>query len=142
MSRKTARWVALVIVGVLLLAYPASRLVRSLTMTRGGMATFTRLIGSANAQDVETVRSLCSSRYLASHAIERSLEGGVVGFPRNIHRNFQVWTEGDEVWLCPGNRVGAVYRMVREDHLWKFDGLVGLLKAGGRVELSERDSEP
>jgi hypothetical protein len=138
MSQGRARWVALAIVAILLLAYPTARLVRSTAMTRGGMSTFTRLIASANVEDLETVRALCTTRYLAEHPIHRATEGGVAGFPRTIHKNFQVWSEGNEVWLCPGNRVGAVYRLVKEGNLWKFDGLVGLLKPGGRVEILEQ----
>ncbi len=120
-----------------LLAAPAWRGIRSLRMSRGGMATFTAVVTSANAQDLDGVRSLCSGRYLAKHAIERSSEGGVVGLPRNIHKNFQVWREGDDVWLCPANRVGPVYRLVFEAGSWKFDGLVGLLRPRGRVELMD-----
>ena len=125
-----------------LLIAPLSSVVRSLRMTRGGMATFTALVAWANAQDLDAVRSLCSSRYLASHPIRRSTEGGVVGLPRNIHKNFQVWREGGEIWLCPTNRVGPVYRLVLEGGSWRFDGLVGLLRSGGRVEpVGEVDPE-
>jgi hypothetical protein len=127
-------WVLAALAAAALLAFPATRAVRSLGMTRGGMAAFTALVASANAQDLEAVRSFCSRRYLGSHAIGRAPEGGVVGLPRNIHKNFQVWAEGDEVWLCPTNRVGPVYRLVREGGSWKFDGLVGRLVPGGRVE--------
>jgi hypothetical protein len=65
----------------------------------------------------------------------------MVGFPRNIHKNFQVWSEGDEVWLCPTNRVGPVYRFVLEGASWKFDGPVGVLKPGGQVERGATDSD-
>ena len=126
--------IAIALLMAALLAFPASRVVRSLRMTRGGMATFTALVASANAQDLDAVRSLCSRRYLASHPIGRSKEGGVVGLPRNIHKNFQVWREGGEVRLCPTDRVGPVYRIVHEGGSWKFDGVVGLLDASGRVE--------
>ena len=131
---KRVGWVlgGLVLAGSL--AVPASHLVRSLRMTGGGMATFARLVSSGNAGDLDSVRSLCSRRYLGSRAIEASPEGGVVGLPRNIHKNFRVWREGDEVWLCPTDRVGPVYRMVFEEGSWKFDGPVGLLGPGGRVD--------
>ena len=36
-------------------------------MTRGGVSTFVNLIASANASDLDAVRSLCSRRYLGSH---------------------------------------------------------------------------
>lgn len=129
-------WIAAGLVVAALLAFPLSNAVRSLRMTRGAMATFTALVASANARDLDAVRSLCSTRYLGTHVIRRSPEGGVVGLPGNIHKNFQVWAEGNEVWLCPTNRVGAIYRFVMEEDVWKFDGLVGLLKAGGEVELT------
>jgi hypothetical protein len=138
---KRLGWVLAGLAAAALLTSPTIRFVRSLAMTRGGMAAFTALVASANAQDVEAVRSLCSRRYLGSHAIERAAEGGVVGLPRNIHKNFQVWTEGDEVRLCPTNRVGPVYRLVREGDAWKFDGLVGRLVAGGRLELDATDPD-
>jgi hypothetical protein len=135
---RRARWALLALVVASLLVIPASRVVRSLRMTGGGVATFTSLLAFSNAGDLYAVRSLCSRRYLESHRIARSTEGGVVGLPRGIHKNFQAWVEGDEVWLCPTNRVGPVYRFVLEGGTWKFDGLVGLLRPGGRVEpLSE-----
>jgi hypothetical protein len=139
MSKVRVSWVIGAILAGLLLVVPFGRVVRSLVMTRGGMATFTRLITAANVQDVAAVRSLCSSRYLTSHPIRPSTEGGVVGFPRNIHKNFQVWSEGDEVRLCPTDREGPVYRLVKEGETWKFDGLVGLLRRG-RLELQENDT--
>ncbi len=131
---KRAKWALLALVAAALLAIPFSRMVRSLRMTRGGVATFTNLLASGNAGDLDAVRSHFSRRYLESHRIERSTEGGVVGLPRIIHKNFQAWVEGDDVWLCPTDRVGPVYRFVLEGGAWKFDGLVGLLRAGGRVE--------
>ena len=67
------------------------------------------------------------------HPPERAREGGVVGFPRQIHPNFQVWVAGAEVWLCAGNRVGTVYRFVAEAGQWKFDGVVGVLQPDGQV---------
>jgi hypothetical protein len=137
---RRVRWVVGVLVVLALVASPAASVVRSLRMTRSGMATFTSLLASANVQDLGAVRALCSRRYLETHPIERSPEGGVVGLPRNIHKNFQVWREGDEVWLCPTNRVGPVYRLVFETGSWKFDGLVGRLGAGGRVEVSDEES--
>ena len=140
MSRSRRGWIALAVIIGLLLVVPMARGLRSLIKTRGALATFTRLIGSANAQDLATVRALCTNRYRESHPIQPATEGGVIGLPRNIHKNFQVWTEGDEVWLCPGNREGVVYRLVKQQDQWKFDGLVGLLKRG-RVEVPELDPQ-
>ena len=58
-------------------------------------------------------------------------EGGIVGLPRNIHKNFQAWRQGPNVWLCPTNRVGPVYQFVRESGSWRFDGPVGILRGRG-----------
>jgi len=122
------------------LAGPAARGVRSLRMTRRAMATYTALLAAANAQDLDAARALCSRRFVATHRLAASAGGGIAGLPRNIHRNFQVWREGDEVWLCPTDRVGPVYRFAAEAGSWKFDGPVGLLRPGGRVERAEEAS--
>ncbi|MHC5543918.1 hypothetical protein ACYOEI_37300 [Singulisphaera rosea] len=100
---------------------------------RLALAAYGELLGAANRQDLDAIRRLCSSRYLASHALTPAREGGIVGFPRNIHKNFQAWREGPDVWICPTNRVGPVYRFVYQDGRWRFDGLLGLLR--GRNEL-------
>jgi hypothetical protein len=139
MSR--GRWALVALVGMALLAVPTSRAVRALGMTRGGLATFAKVLAWGNAGDLDAVRSLCSRRYLASHRVERSTEGGVVGLPRMIHKNFQAWVEGEDVWLCPTDRVGPVYRLVVEGRAWKFDGLAGLLGANGRVEPAVEEPE-
>ena len=118
----------LIVVGWLI-----ARGVRDLSTTRGAVGTFARAIASANAGDLATVRSLCSDRYLATHPLEPAREGGVVGFPRQIHPNFQVWVQGDEVWLCAANRAGTVYRFVRESGRWKFAGPAGVLRGDGAV---------
>ncbi len=134
------KWTARIAVALIfasLLAIPTGRAVRSLRMTRSGVTTFTRLLASANAGDLDAVRSLCSGRYLGSHQVVRSAEGGVVGLPRMIHKNFQAWVEGDDVWLCPTDRLGPVYRLVLEEEAWKFDGLVGLLHERGQIEAVE-----
>ena len=136
MNRPTpTRWVQLGLIGVavaLALVF-ATRGVRNLITTRGAVATYSRLIASANAGDIAAVRALCSARYGRDNPLELAREGGVVGFPRQIHPNFQVWSEGAEVWLCPGNRVGTVYRFVREGETWKYDGPVGMLRSDGLV---------
>ena len=115
------------------LAYPTARAVRSLRMTRGGVATFAALLAYGNAGDLGSARSLCSRRYLGAHTLRPSPEGGMVGLPRRVHPNFRAWAEGDEVRLCPTDRVGPVYRLVFEGGAWKFDGLAGLLGPGGEV---------
>ena len=98
--------------------------------TRGALRTYTEMLGAANAEDVEAVRRVCSARYVANHDIKVAPEGGIIGFPRNIHKNFKAWRSGSNVWLCPTNRVGPVYQFVNEAGLWRFDGPVGTLNPG------------
>ena len=64
-------------------------------------------------------------------------DGGLVGLPRNIHKNFQVWRHGENVWLCPTNRIGPIYQFTFENKAWRFDGPVGVLMPGNRVERLE-----
>src|SRR4051794_4758512 len=89
---------------LVVLAFPLGRMARSLAVTHRVVATYTALIAAANAQDLEAVRRRCTARYLRTHPLAPAPEGGVVGLPRNIHKNFQVWREGPDVWLCPTNR--------------------------------------
>jgi hypothetical protein len=58
-------------------------------------------------------------------------EGGIVGLPRSINKNFQAWRQGPNVWICPTNRVGPVYQFVLEGDDWRFDGPVGVLRPHG-----------
>ncbi len=95
---------------------------------RQSVAAYTELLGAVNRQDLDALRPLCTSRYLRSHRIVAASEGGVVGMPRNIHKNFQAWRQGPHVWLCPTNRVGPVYQFALERGAWRFDGPVGLLR--------------
>lgn len=97
---------------------------------RGAVRAYSALISAVNRNDLEGVRAGCSSRYLSTHSLEIAEEGGVVGMPRAIHRNFRAWRRGNAVWICPGNRVGLVFQFVPEGEGWKFDGLVGLLRPG------------
>ena len=135
------RWVAFglgaLAVALIFGASPAGRWARSQMMGQRALLAFVKLIGAGNAQDVEAARSLCSAAYLARGAPVASPGGGMVGLPRNIHRNYQVWREGEDINVCPTDRVGPVYRMIREGGGWKFDGPVGLLRPGGRVEAAE-----
>ncbi|WP_435006993.1 hypothetical protein P12x_004415 [Tundrisphaera lichenicola] len=129
----------IVLVLVAALAVPTSWGVRSLMMTRRAVLAYTQILTAANGQDIENLRSLCTDRYLRDHPPEVSPGGGIIGLPRGIHKNFQAWRVGEEVWLCPTNRVGPVYRFVFHDDRCEFDGLVGLLRAGGKVEKSDRN---
>ena len=136
-GRKARVAAGLVVAG--LLGWGAVRVAASLAVTRRAVATFAALVGAANSGDLDAVRPLCSGRYLRSHRPEVAPGGGVVGLPRNIHKNFQVWRDGAVVLLCPTDRVGPVYRFVPEGGRWKFDGLAGLLRSGGRVEPAGDD---
>ncbi len=107
--------------------------VGTLRATHGAVAAYVGLIDAANLGDMDGVRRRCSTSYLRSHTIEAAREGGVIGMPRNMHKNFQAWRRGEDVLLCPTNRVGPVYRFVREAGAWKFDGLAGMLGPGGKM---------
>jgi hypothetical protein len=109
--------------------------------TRESVRTYTALIDAANRQDMPAAERLCSARYRASHRLRPAPDGGLVGLPRNIHKNFQVWRAGAGVWLCPTNRVGPVYQFVHESGAWRFDGPVGVLLPGGRVARISDEGE-
>src|SRR4051794_23269906 len=126
-TTKLPRWAwSLIALGAIGLALLGPGWVASLRATHGSVATYTQILAAANGGDLEGVRKLCSRRYLESHGIKAAKEGGVVGLPRNIHKNFQAWREGPVTLLCPTDRVGPVYRFVYEDGCWKFDGPVGV----------------
>jgi hypothetical protein len=132
--RKRAGWFLILVALLAALGVTSARVVRSLMATRRAVATYVAILSAVNAQDLEALGPLCTDRYLRAHPPARSSGGGVVGLPRGIHKNFQAWREGDEVWLCPTDRVGPVYRFVFEGGACKLDGLAGLLRPGGRVE--------
>lgn len=104
---------------------------------RGALRTFTELLTVANRPDLgeavrlEVARSLCSAGYLRTHDLALAAEGGIVGIPRNINKNFRAWREGPNVWICPTNRIGPVYQFVFENGGWRFDGPIGLLRPRG-----------
>jgi hypothetical protein len=134
-TTKLPRWAwPCIALGVIGLALLGPGWVASLRATHGSVATYTEILAAANGGDLEGVRRLCSRRYCESHAIKAAKEGGVVGLPRNIHKNFQVWREGPVVLLCPTDRVGPVYQFVYEEGRWKFDGPVGVLRGRGPIE--------
>ena len=129
-----------ILLGIAILAVvggPVGLAIRRLATTRGAVHTYARLIACANAQDLVAIRSLCTDRYLSNHEIKAARQGGVVGLPRQIHPNYQVWVEGDQVWLCQGNRVGLVVRFVWVAGRWLYDGEVGLLKGDGRIVVPD-----
>lgn len=100
---------------------------------REAVRCYTELISAANRRDLDAARALCTEQYQATHDLKLAREGGMIGLPRNIHKNFQAWREGRDVWLCPTNRVGPVFRFVNDAGRWKFDGVIGQLMPGGRV---------
>ena len=106
---------------------------------RGALRTCTELFTIANrpglseAERLDAARALCSRRYLQTHELKVADEGGLVGIPRNINKNFQAWREGPNVWICPTNRIGPVYQFVFEDGSWRFDGPVGILRPWGEI---------
>ena len=108
---------------------------------RQSVTAFTELLGAANRQDIDAARRLCSDRYLNTHDLQPAAEGGIVGLPRNIHKNFQAWSHDGDVWLCPTNREGPVYQFVFEQGTWKFDGPIGLLKWGHVQRFTDRPAE-
>ncbi len=113
---------------------------------RRALTAYTALLDAANRQDIEAVRRLCTERYLQAHAPRPAREGGVVGLPRNIHKNFQAWRHGPHVWICPTNRVGPLFQFVQESGSWRFDGPIGLLRGRGQViplaDLTDSDDAP
>jgi hypothetical protein len=106
---------------------------------RGALRTCTELFTIANrpglsdAERLNAARTLCTRRYLQTHDLTLATEGGIVGIPRNINKNFQAWREGPNVWICPTNRIGPVYQFVFEDDRWRFDGPVGILRPRGEM---------
>ncbi|MEA2630674.1 MAG: hypothetical protein QOE66_893 [Chloroflexota bacterium] len=118
---------------VLVLAAALTAEVITTRPVRRAVTAYTALLDAANRQDLDAVRRLCTARYLAAHEPEPAREGGVVGLPRNIHKNFRAWRHGPNVWLCPTNRVGPLYQFVFEAGSWRFDGPVGILRGRGEV---------
>jgi hypothetical protein len=106
---------------------------------RGAVRTCAELFTVANRPDLDeaerlrAARSLCSTHYLRTHKLALAAEGGIVGIPRNLNKNFKAWREGPNVWICTANRIGPVYQFVLEDGAWRFDGLVGILRSWGQM---------
>jgi hypothetical protein len=107
---------------------------------RGALYACSELLTAANRPDLRpeerlaAARSLCTRRYLSTHKLDLARDGqGLVGIPRNLNKNFKAWREGDDVWICPTNRIGPVYQFVLEDGAWRFDGPVGILRPMGQM---------
>jgi hypothetical protein len=118
---------------VFLLAVALAAEIVSTRDVRRSVAAYTALIAAANRQDLAAAGRLCTQRYLAAHPLRPAAEGGIVGLPRNIHKNFQAWRHGKDIWICPTDRVGPIYRFVDESGAWRFDGPAGILRARGEV---------
>jgi hypothetical protein len=127
--------VALIAIGGLAFEIVATGPVRGALRTCAELFTIANRPGLDEAHRLEAARSLCSARYLRTHNLALATEGGIVGIPRNLHKNFKAWREGPNVWICPTN-VGStrpVYQFVFEEGAWQFDGPVGLLHQSGEV---------
>jgi hypothetical protein len=105
---------------------------------RGAVKACTELLSIANRPDlsdaerVAAASKLCSTRYLQTHQLAVA-DGGLVGLPRNVNKNFQAWREGPNIWICPTNRIGPVYQFVLENGEWRFDGPVAILRQRGEI---------
>ena len=125
-------------VGVLLIGGMAFEVITTQPV-RGAMRALSELFTIGNRPDLTdterltAARSLCTARYLLAHPLAVAAEGGLVGFPRNINKNFKAWREGPNVWICPRDRFGLVYQFVFEDGRWRFDGLVADLGPRGEI---------
>jgi hypothetical protein len=124
---------ALILLGGLTVEIIATQPVRGALRTCTELFTIANRPGLSAAERLNAARALCSRRYLQTHELKVADEGGLVGIPRNINKNFQAWREGPNVWICPTNRIGPVYQFVFEDGGWRFDGPVGILRPRGEM---------
>ena len=125
--------IALIVIGGLTYEIIATQPVRGAVRTCAELFTVANRPDLDEAERLRAARSLCSTRYLRTHELTLAAEGGIVGIPRNLNKNFKAWREGPNVWICTSNRVGPVYQFVFEDGGWRFDGPVGLLRAWGEM---------
>ncbi len=136
-ARSRSRTIATIMISIACAVGGIAGLAAWTASTCAAVQVYTALLAAANRQDVSGATALCSSRYRASHTLRPAPDGGLVGLPRNIHKNFQVWRHGAQVWLCPTNRIGPIYQFIYEDDAWRFDGPIGVLMPGNRVERLE-----
>jgi hypothetical protein len=144
MSKPRIALISAAVVAVLLagLAYE----VVATQPVRGAMRTCTELFAIANQLELAdpglpdererllaAARERCSANYRRSHPLVAAPQGGLVGIPRFINKNFKAWREGPNVWICPRDRFGLVYQFVFEDGRWRFDGPIGELRPWGEV---------
>ncbi|MFO0891076.1 MAG: hypothetical protein U0790_18265 [Isosphaeraceae bacterium] len=118
---------------------------------RQAVRAYSELITVGNRPDfsdrerLDAASRLCSARFLAAKKLALGPEGGIAGLPRTVNKNFQAWREGENVWICPTNRIGPVYQFVPEAGEWKYDGLVAILRDKGQIiparEMLDVDEE-
>ena len=125
--------ITLLVIGGLAFETLSTQPVRGAIRTCSKLFTVANRPGLREAERLEGARALCSARYLRTHTLAVAAEGGLVGIPRNLNKNFKAWREGPNVWICPTNRIGPVYQFVFEDGGWRFDGPVGILRAWGEM---------
>jgi hypothetical protein len=142
------RLVFLIITIVLVLLGGLAYEVVSTRPVRGAVRTCSELFTIANRDDLtdserlSAARALCSTQYLRKHPLALAPEGGIVNIPRNINMHFTAWHEGPNIWICPRDRIGAVYQFVFEDESWRFDGLIANLDRYGQIVRASDFSEP
>ncbi len=125
--------ITLILLGGLAFEIITTRPVRGAIRTCSELFTVANRPGLRESERLDMARALCSARYLRTHTLAVASEGGLVGIPRNLNKNFKAWHEGPNVWVCPTNRIGPVYQFVFEDGAWRFDGPVGILRAWGEM---------
>jgi hypothetical protein len=115
---------------------------------REAVRVYSQLLAIGNRTDLSDVerltaaRRLCTSRYLSTRSLLLGPEGGIGGLPRTINKNFKAWRDGNNVWICPTNRIGPVYQFVSENGQWRFDGLIAILRARGDLIRTTEMSDP
>lgn len=100
---------------------------------RDAVRVYSQVVGAANRGDLPAVERLCTPRLLSDQAPRLAEEGGIVGLPRAIHKNFRAWRQGSDVWITPNDArsvIRPVYRIERLGDTWKYDGLIGHLRRG------------
>ncbi len=111
------------VVGVLLLgAFILVEAIRTAPI-RASVTTLSRLVAASNRGDLEAVELLCSESILRAGVIRAAPEGGMIGLPRTIDKNFRAWKQGSVVLIRPTGRGGLAYRFISEADRWVFDGL-------------------
>ena len=140
MTRIRSLMIAVAVVLILLggLAYEilSTRPVRGAVRTCSELFTVANRPGLRPEERIAAARALCTRRYLATHKLDVAGDGqGLVGVPRNLHKNFKAWREGPNVLICPSGPSTSrpVYQFVFEDGSWRFDGPIGVLIPGGRI---------